>query len=67
MFLTPPEIEQLTGYKVGKKQCQWLENHGWVFEVNSHGRPVVSKAYFDSRMGGKQDEGNKRWELRFAS
>jgi len=67
MFLTPADLTELTGYKLGKKQCDWLRSHGWVFEVNSHGRPVVSKAYFDSRMGGKQDDTGKRWELKFAT
>lgn len=60
------ELVALTGYKRGKEQCEWLRNHGWIFEVNSHGRPVVSLEYFHAKMGGQSTQQNKRWELRFA-
>lgn len=38
MFLTESELETLTGYKLGKKQCEWLTRKGWVFEPNAHGK-----------------------------
>jgi len=65
MFLTRAEIEELTGYKRGKDQCAWLTDHGWVFEIDAHGRPKISVEYCRIRMGG-QIEAPKRWQLKVA-
>lgn len=49
MFLTPDELEQLTGYKTGKRQCRWLAAHGYSFDVRADGRPALARAVFDVR------------------
>lgn len=41
MFLTDTDLEQLTGRKYFKVQAKWLARHGYKFEMNAHGRPVV--------------------------
>ena len=49
MFLTADDIEELTGYKLPAKQRQWLAANGYSFDVRADGRPVVSRAYYESR------------------
>jgi hypothetical protein len=51
VFLTPDELETLTGYTWPAKQRQWLTRHGWLFEIASNGRPVVTRSYAESRLG----------------
>lgn len=53
MFLSPEQIEQLTGYRKAALQRQWLINNGYSFDVRADGRPVVSKAHYESRHGLK--------------
>lgn len=43
MFLTPEELQQLTGYKLAAHQVRWLKANGVPHFVNALGRPVVSK------------------------
>lgn len=62
MFLSDKELMDLTGFKRGAEQCAWLTQRGWVFEVNSHGRPRVAVEYCKQKMG-VQSEKQKRWEL----
>lgn len=50
MFLTKEEVQELTGYKTQAKQCMWLTNHGWKFEVSAIGRPVVLRRYAEERL-----------------
>lgn len=52
MFLTPDELTTLTGYTWPAKQRQWLTARGWVFEVAATGKPIVSAAYAEQRLGG---------------
>lgn len=49
MFLTREEIEGLTGYKTGKRQCQWLADNGYRFDVRADGRPALSREHYASR------------------
>lgn len=44
-FLTPEELETLTGYEKPKKQTEWLRNHSWNYVENAKGIPVVSRTY----------------------
>lgn len=55
MFLSKGEICELTDYKRFADQRKWLHERAWVFEVASTGRPVVSRAYADSRMGSARN------------
>lgn len=50
MFLTPTELSTLTGYELHAWQRRWLKAHGWKFERAANGRPVVSRAYAESRL-----------------
>ena len=53
MFLTSEELEFLTGYKLTSHQCRWLKFNAWVFVVAAGGRPVVSRAYAEQKLGVK--------------
>ena len=50
MFLATDELIQLTGNKRPSAQAAWLASHGWRFEVNAAGRPVVARAEADRHM-----------------
>lgn len=49
MFLTADELEQLTGYKTGKRQCRWLAENDYSFDVRADGRPALSRSVYDAR------------------
>jgi len=51
MFLTPDEIVTITGYIRPSSQRDWLKRNGWTFEVDGNGRPIVLRAYVETRMG----------------
>lgn len=50
MFLTPDELQDLTGYKRNADQRAWLSDRGWRFEVSANGRPVVSRSFAESML-----------------
>lgn len=52
MFLAEAELVTLTGYTLPAKQKAWLRARGWVFEVDRWGRPIVSRAHAERRLGG---------------
>jgi hypothetical protein len=41
MFLTPDQLEQLTGKRRPSAQARWLQDRGWRFERNATGSVVV--------------------------
>lgn len=41
IYLTPAELETLTGYKRPADQARWLERNGVPYITNARGRPVV--------------------------
>ena len=49
MFLTRTEIESLTGYKTGARQCRWLAANGYSFDVRADGRPALSRDHYESK------------------
>jgi hypothetical protein len=49
-FLTDVELLTLTGYRQKGKQCQWLRERAWLFELTRTGHPRVTRKYFDQRM-----------------
>jgi hypothetical protein len=57
LTLTPDQVFELTGYKRSGDQMRWLRDHGWVFVLNAAGRPVISRAYAERRLGGEQAVG----------
>ena len=42
-FLSPADLETLTGYKRPADQARWLEEHGVPATINARGRPVVAR------------------------
>lgn len=52
LILTKDEIAELTGFKLQGRQCKWLKEHGWVFEMNANRRPIVGREYARRRLGG---------------
>lgn len=49
LTLTPDELYDLTGYKAGKRQRQWLAENGYSFDVRANGRPAVSRSHYEAR------------------
>lgn len=54
LFLTEEELAELTGRSRSDCQRRWLEKNGWIHTVNLNGRPVVSRAYVEKRLGAGQ-------------
>lgn len=52
MFLTREDIISLTGRKRLRCQTAWLIEHGYKFDVNSAGLPVVLRSVVERRLGG---------------
>jgi hypothetical protein len=51
MFLTPEELEALTGYGQKAKQAAWLRDRRYPFELGADGRPRVLRSYVEKRLG----------------
>ena len=49
-FLSKEELEQMTGFKRPSGQCQWLASHGYRFEVNALGYPVVLSSAVEQKL-----------------
>lgn len=52
MFLTPQELERLTGRRQGAAQIRWLRREGYRLTVNADGSPVVAIAELNRKMVG---------------
>lgn len=50
-FLSPDEVEVLTGFKTASRQVAWLRNKGWRFELSGSNRPVIARRYAESLLG----------------
>lgn len=53
-YLSRKELETLTSFEQPKRMCEWLYDHGWVFEPPARrgGLPVVARAHYDDRLSG---------------
>lgn len=49
MFLTPDDLQLLTGYRKAAKQVQWLVRNAIPHFVNRQGKPVVPKDLMNAR------------------
>lgn len=68
LFLTGAELLALTGYQGMTNQRKWLEARGWSHEVNAIGRPVVSRAYCEKRLGVSADSAvDRTWSPNIAA
>lgn len=64
MFLDQAQLCGLTGRKRKDGQKKWLAEHGYKFEVNALGRPVVLVSAVEARLGGKlRTRVEPKWEL----
>ncbi len=48
MFLSQSDIVELTGYQKPALQRRWLAENNYSFDVRADGRPVVSRAHYES-------------------
>ena len=51
LFLTPEEVEQLTGFRTPARQVAWLRDKGWRFEINGNRRAIVARKYAEKMLG----------------
>lgn len=49
MFLTREQLIELTGYRVPKRQAEWLARNGVRHWIAATGRPVVPCSAVDGR------------------
>ena len=52
MILSPAVLIRLTGYGRPSAQIRWLRRHGWKYDVNALGEPIVAVAEFHRKMVG---------------
>ena len=50
-FLTPEEVQTLTGLKSSVRQVRWLRAKGWRFELNAIQRPIIARSYAERMLG----------------
>jgi hypothetical protein len=50
MFLTPQELQRLTGYARSSAQIRWLRKNGWRFTVNALKEPIVAVAESERKL-----------------
>lgn len=52
MFLTPEELQQLTGYHPRQRMriCRWLDAKGIPYTVNRLGDPVVLRTAVEAKI-----------------
>lgn len=50
MFLSPDELQQLTGAKTRPRQLRWLARAGWRFTTDFRGRPIVARAEMERQL-----------------
>jgi hypothetical protein len=50
MFLTPQELQRLTGYARASAQIRWLCKNGWRFTVNGLKEPIVAVAESERKL-----------------
>jgi hypothetical protein len=49
MFMTPEQLQQLSGYAKPALQRRWLAANGYRFDVRADGRPAVLVTQVESR------------------
>ncbi|TRO21991.1 DUF4224 domain-containing protein [Ectopseudomonas mendocina] len=51
-FLTEDELAAMICAKSARKQMQWLDSHGWRYERNAAGKPIVGRIYARLKLAG---------------
>lgn len=66
-ILTEEEISAITGFKLTRSQINWLDLHGWRYELTGARRPVVGRVYARLKLAGVKPNGTnavaKTWTL----
>ncbi len=62
LFLTPEELEQLTGRVRKGAQIEALRAMGIMHTIRPDGRPLVLRAHIEAMMGGKT-ESNEEYSV----
>lgn len=52
IYLTVQELREITGRMKAAAQIRWLRRHGFTVLARADGKPLVSRAHFEARMGG---------------
>lgn len=60
MFLTPDELERLTGYQKPSAQARWLEEVRLPFLKGGDGKLKVLRLAVEQRLGAPVDKAKKR-------
>ncbi len=50
--LTPVEVIAVTGRIKPSAQLRWFQQMGFVVLLRADGKPLVSRAHFEAKMGG---------------
>lgn len=50
--LTSDELKAITGRVKASAQIRWLRQHGFTVIPRADGKPLVSRAHFEAKMGG---------------
>ena len=56
-ILAEDEISAITGFKLARSQINWLEQHGWHYELTGARRPVVGRVYARLKLAGVKPNG----------
>src|SRR5690348_8585708 len=59
MWLTEPEIVDLTGRTRPSLQRSWLDSNGVAYFTSASGRPKVLRSTLERRHGPQTDEGSR--------
>lgn len=50
--LDPEELHRITGASRSREQIEWLDNNGWVYQLNRARLPIVGRLYARLKMLG---------------
>jgi hypothetical protein len=68
MFLSPEQLERLTGRKQPAAQIRWLNAHGWRYTRNAIGEVIVMEAEARWHLySGRPERPKPRTEPNFAA
>lgn len=55
LFLTPEELQELTGYKRRSEQTRWLRSYSIPFALDRWGRPRVLRSEIERALSSPED------------
>ena len=56
-ILAEDEISAITGFKLARSQINWLNQHGWHYELTGARRPIVGRVYARLKLAGVKPNG----------